>query len=984
MNAVENQPKDNRRRWLWLIPVILLVLLLGGVIAVRQIEKSHWEAGQTAVAAEDWETAVTEFNAVVYTWPPFLRQHTAEATALRGLAYFQQDKHLAALPDFDAALALDPNQIDILAYRSIIHFEQEAWEQSQSDAEAALAQAELLPDHLLAQLNAQLALLPAELVADDVRETAVAAALNLSNYLPAETVAELYTLQAEYTFASEADATLAAINQALTLEAELTRAQEARLLPEKARLLAQAGRWPDALATIETALDLGDGLSEQEQAALYALRGQLYFKQGDLATAVTAAEKALDLDDSLGWPQAILAWQAYREADYEMAQELAEAALRQDETISLAYTVQGAILTWQGKVHEALDTLALALTHDPTDVEALALQAYNWREIHAVEEMEEAVETAVAANPDAPATIWAQAIAAAENNEWPLTLALMNQAIALDNGRPEFYYYRAPYYPLAADWEKTVADLETSLALNPDFVPAIVGLAYTRGDYYDYTDLEAIQEEVLAAAPDWYGAHLLSGYYYENVAKDNDLALAAYEKAIELLPDRPRVYLARAYYYLSLDEYDKAQADFETVLEMDETASSTYYGLASLAGVNDQVELQEEYLMQAVEISNNSPEARLDLAYYYVIVEEFDKTWQLANQIIAEDETNAGAYLLRAIVHTVEGNNRQALLEIDEALELQPSLVLAYFVKSEALLAEERFFEAARAVETVWQYEPDAYEVHQQLFSIAIQEEEFAEAERQYHLWLSARPEYETGYEVQANMELMLGHFEDAAATFTAGLAEDEGAEKLLFGRALAYLNLEDSDGYRADFEQLVTVGSTIEIISNAEYWLAVDDGLLVAVDGLATYTDEDLGFQISYPAEWERPLLGPEDEYDFVVFLDSAEGYVLVDLLILDGAFGLTLNDIATILNENARQTPGLRVQNTGYSEIGGVATYFQQYRLTVQDGLGNDEVIEGRQYIVLRGSSVWFFTVESSEGLFAPNEATIEAIIASIQFLP
>jgi len=36
------------------------------------------------------------------------------------------------------------------------------------------------------------------------------------------------------------------------------------------------------------------------------------------------------------------------------------------------------------------------------------------------------------------------------------------------------------------------------------------------------------------------------------------------------------------------------------------------------------------------------------------------------------------------------------------------------------------------------------------------------------------------------------------------------------------------------------------------------------------------------------------------------------------------------------------------------------------------------------LRGSSVWFFTVESSEGLFAPNEATIEAIIASIQFLP
>lgn len=984
MNTVENQPKGSRRRWLWVVPVIILLLLLGGVIAVRQIEKSHWEAGQTAVAAAEWETAVTEFNTVVYTWPPFLRQHTAEATALHGLAYFQQGKHLAALPDFDTALELDPNQIDIVAYRSMIHFEQGEWALAQADTEAALAQAELLPDHLLAPLNAQLALLPAEAVADEVRETAVATALDLSNYLPEDTVAELYTLQAEYAFAApEPDATLAAINQALALEAELTPAQKARLLPEKARLLAQAGQWPDALAIIKSALSLDDWLSEPQLAALHALRGQIYFKQGDLATAVREAETALNLDDSLAWPQAILAWQAYRDADYDTAQELAEAALSQDETIGLAYTVQGAILTWQGKVHEALDALALALTHDPADVEALALQAYNLREIGAVEEIAAVAATAVAANPEAPATIWAQAIAAAEQHERPLALALMNQAIALDDGRPEFYYFRAPYYPLAADWEKTIADLEASLALNPNFAPAVAGLAYTRGDQYDFTDLERIQEEVLSLTPEWYGAHLLSGYYYENVVKDNELALAAYEKAIELLPDCPRVYLARAYYYLSLDEYDLAQADFETVLEMDETISSAYYGLASIAGANDAFDLQEEYLLQAVEISMNSQETRLDLAYYYIIVEEYDKTWQLANQVLAEDETSAAAYLLRAIVHTVEGNNRQALIEIDQALELRPSLVLAYFVKSEALIAEERYFEAARAVETVWQYEPDAYEVHQQLFSIAINEEKLAEAERQYALWLSAQPEHETNFELQANMELTLGHYEDAAATFTAGLAEDEGSESLLFGRALAYLNLEDSDRYRADFEQLLAVGSTIEMISDAEYWLAVDEGLLVAVDGLATFTDEELGFQISYPAEWERPLLGPDDEYSFVVYLDSAEGYIVVDLLIIDGAFGLTLNDIATIISENARQTAGLRLQDTGYGEVGGMPAYFQEYRLTVQDGLGNDEVLEGRQYIVLRGSSVWFFTVETSEGMLAPNEATIEEIIASIQFL-
>ncbi|WP_420643645.1 tetratricopeptide repeat protein [Candidatus Leptofilum sp.] len=980
----EPAPK-RRRRWLWALPLVLILGLLSGAFALRQLETRHWEAGQAAVAAGEWETAVTEFSDIIHQWPPFLRQFTAEATALRGLAYFQQQKQLAALPDFDAALLLDPNQVDIIAYRAIIHYDAGDWEPAMADTEAALAQPELVPDHLLARLNARLALLPEELVADEDRQTAVAAALELANYLPEDTVAELYTMQAEYSFAApEPDHTLTAINQALMLDAELTRTQQGRLLPEKAHLLAAAGRWPDALATIAEALRLRNFFDEPTQAGLYNLRGQIYFAQGDWEKAIIEAEAALELDDSLAWPQAALAWQAYRLADFETAQAKADAALAIDDSIGLAYTVQGALLTWQGDVHGALEMLEMALRHNPEDVETLALQVYNFREIGDKGAIVAAAETAVAAQPNAPATKWAEAMAAAENNDPSLAFALMNQAIALDNGRPEFYFYRALYYPYEGDWEKSIADLETSLDLNPEFGPAIVGLAYARADQYDFTDLELVRQELLEKWPDWYAAHILSGLYYEQVVQDNDLALAAYTQAIELLPERSRNYAARGYLYLSIHQFEQAEADFEAALERDDENGLALAGLAEIAEENNDSDLQLDYLSQAVEVSGNGRGARLDLAYYYLLTaNETEKAWEIANQLIAEDETDAPAHLIKAIVHTIEGNNRQALIVIDEVLDLNPYLVLAYFIKSDALLNSERYVEAARAAEKVWELEPDAYHVHQQLFYIALRDGDLAEAERQYHLWLGNQPEYDIDYAVQANMELNLGKFDEALDSFNAALAENPDDETLLIGRAFTHLNLEDSEGYKADFEQILEIGTVIEFISDAEYWLAVDDGLLVAVDGLATYTDEAAGFQISYPAEWERPLLGPDEEYLFIAFGEMPDGIQSINIFVVEGAGGLAINDIAIIVRENVNQSNEIVMLDSEIGEIDGLPAFIFDYELTVQDGLGVERVLLGRQHIVLVNGAAWFITVESNEDLFESSLPIYEQIIDSLHFL-
>lgn len=981
-------PVQRRRRW-WLVGLVLLLLVVGGgALAVRQIEAKHWEAGQAAVAEEEWETAVTEFSALLQLWPPFIRQHTVAATALRGVAYYQQHNLDAALADFENALLADPNQVDIVAYQADGYYQQEDFEAAKAGAEEALAQANLLPDHLQAQLNANLALLPPEMLADNERETAVAAALALANYLPEETVTELYTLSAEFMPAdAETEEALAVIDRALTVDAELTPVQQARLLPSKARLLAAAGRWPDALAISEEALVLTEALTDSQLAALHQLRSRIYFEQGELATAVSEAEAALELDEALAWPHAVLAWQAYRTFAHETALAEAEAALAQDETTALAHTVKGGIFTWEGRVHEALAELELALTHDPEDIEAMALRVYNLREISGFAEAKSLAESAAALRPAAPSALWAQAMIAADERDRTMALALMNQAIALDDGRPELYYYRSIQHAYANNRDKQADDLDASLALNADFAPAIVDQVFFRGEVYDYTDIESINQYVLEQWPGWYRSHLLSGYYYQYVVRDKEQALAAYDQAIELLPERANSYLARAYFYLELGEYENAQADFETNLLLDNQATGAYPGLASIASVNNDIETERDYLEQAVAISHNGLDERLDLAFHLVVNDELDRGWEIVNEVLAEDPSSAGAYAIRAIVHQAEQNQRRALADAAKALDLNPQHVFALFVRAELLLANEQYEEVIETAEQILEYKPEAYDAHRLLFYAAYGLEDLVEAERQYELWLEVKPDFIQEYYSKGNMEMSLGRFEAAVTTFSAGLVEDdtsELAEWFLYSRAIAYLNLEQEVNYEADFEQFLGMATNIDLISEAEYWLAADRGLLVAVDGLATYTDESLGFQISYPAEWERPLLTSDDDYDFLIFYDSPDGFSAINLFTVDGAFGLTLDDIVTIVSSNISEIEGLSIIETQFSEINGIRAYIQEYELVLQDGLGNDEVLQGRQYVVLQNNTVWFFTTETLASNFEAMRPLFEEIMASIQFLP
>ena len=140
------------------------------------------------------------------------------------------------------------------------------------------------------------------------------------------------------------------------------------------------------------------------------------------------------------------------------------------------------------------------------------------------------------------------------------------------------------------------------------------------------------------------------------------MALAEYDKAIELEPKNPRGYFGRAGVYIKLGEYDLALADCDKVIELDPK-----YNV---------VEKRRNYLLKNI----NKGEQTSAETYVKFGNMELSKNTDLGNESAMTDYTKAirldpncqDAYFYRALIYDRFGDNARALRDLNKLLELNP------------------------------------------------------------------------------------------------------------------------------------------------------------------------------------------------------------------------------------------------------------------------------------------------------------------------
>jgi tetratricopeptide (TPR) repeat protein len=971
--ATDDAPPEagSSRRWLGVgIAIVVLLVLVAGaawLVITRNREQTQWEQAQVAAQEGAWSLAEQYLDEQLGLQPAFARQLTADALGLRGIARYHQGDLEGALADMNEALSQDAELMDVLAYRALALADSDL-AAAQADAQTAVS-SDLLSDYLEVQMQNLLT------GADE------AESLMVSGYLSDVQVADLALAQAaQFTEKEEWEQVLAATTAVLDREYDIGPEQTAQLAYAASMAHQALGNADAAYGYAAQALAVDSGLAESEQAKLLALQAVWHEGRGDFDTAMAKVETAATLDETIVLHQALQAWQAYQTFDMETAVASAEEVLETTEPNSLAAQIAqrtlGGVYTMQDNPQAALPALNAAIAINPGDIETRALRAVNLIKVNQWDLVQEDIDYLREHAANEPVSLWAQAYLAMEKGDNELAHVLLDQAIAQDDTRPEYYALRAESYRTTLDEEMADDDFAAALALDPNNLAALGGQQYRLIDNYDYDQFEETAQKIIEMYPDSPFGYLMLSEYHLNVLDDKEEALQLAEEVIALNPDETNGYLSRARIHFLMNDLEAAQADYEQALQLDPNSVGALKGLADIAYMQDDYETAVSHLDKMVELMPRSLGVRSERASLYMDQEELEKAWEIVHQVLAEDSRFDFAIQLKAYLLTYTGEMDKALGEIEKLINLTPDNPFAYTTKASILLQMGRFDEAAESAERVIALDPQSTSPHRILFSVAIANNDLDEANAQLDLWQEKVDAIDEDVELLSNMQLLSGRFEELVETTTDALAEEPDEPMHYFYRALAQLEQGEVEAGQADLAQALTVAEDINVIADVEETLAESKQVVSTEDGRLQYTNDTFGYTLNYADFWEKRDTSGE-QFDLMLVHETDEDFGAAYTLVYLNDVDVTARMVADFVISENSSLSGFTLISSEPANFEHVDGYVIRYELDPGD------LFQGKQYVFAEENRFVLLTMETYDSSFAELEEEFDTIAASFEFL-
>jgi tetratricopeptide (TPR) repeat protein len=252
-------------------------------------------------------------------------------------------------------------------------------------------------------------------------------------------------------------------------------------------------------------------------------------------------------------------------------------------------------------------------------------------------------------------------------------------------------------------------------------------LRFYRGNTYYFSrksDLAiADYDKAIELKPDLAKAYNNRGivYHYEG---DYDLAMADCDKAIELRPDYAKAYVNRGNAYDRKGKHDLAIADYDRAIELRPDLAEAYYnrGVAYEYNIHGRRYGKGAQLDRAITDYDKVIELKPDYAevYYsrgvvYHTLQEHEQAIADYNKAIELKPDYAEAYVNRGVAFGTKGRYDLAIADFSKAIGLKPDYTEAYYnrglahkmrgEKNEAIRDFERFLELSE--DEVWRKEAE-------------------------------------------------------------------------------------------------------------------------------------------------------------------------------------------------------------------------------------------------------------------------------------
>jgi tetratricopeptide (TPR) repeat protein len=314
---------------------------------------------------------------------------------------------------------------------------------------------------------------------------------------------------------------------------------------------------------------------------------------------------------------------------------------------------------------------------------------------------------------------------------------------------------------------------------------------YREGAYAE--SVEAIEKAIASVPFETEPAEgLASAYFYlgwlHHVPMDDDeAAIAAYTRAIELDPEDATAFNNRGNAYYDSGDYARAIADYDRAIDIDPQHEKAYY---------------------------NRGNAYRDKGDYDVAIADY-------TQAIDIDPQYEKAYNNRGIAYSDKGDYDAAIADYTQAIDIDPQHEKAYYNRGNAYRDKGNYDTAIgdynKAIEIDPQYE-EAY-VNR---GIAYKNKgDYDTAIADYTQAIDIDPQDEVAYYSRGNAYRHKGDYDTAIGDYNKAIEIDGYYADAYWGRGLAHRELGNAEAALADFRRYLELQPDAEDRETVEEWIA-------------------------------------------------------------------------------------------------------------------------------------------------------------------
>ena len=252
------------------------------------------------------------------------------------------------------------------------------------------------------------------------------------------------------------------------------------------------------------------------------------------------------------------------------------------------------------------------------------------------------------------------------------------------------------------DLEKALVAYQDALARDPEYKPALFGLALTYTELGRSSDAEAGFRRVIDLDPRDNRAHFMLAQIHADRSEFEE-ALELLGKAADLGSERAPLHNLMARCYIGLKELDRAEEKVRRALEINPELAPAYYNLAIIFEERGDVPAAIDAYIKDVEIAPKDYKAHFNLAKLYGQTGRPRKMKEHFETAIESNDEFAIGHLYLAKFYLDTGNLERAHELASKGIELGPAPAMApfgHFILADIYNRQGRTDDAERELRT--------------------------------------------------------------------------------------------------------------------------------------------------------------------------------------------------------------------------------------------------------------------------------------------